>query len=89
MTRDSSLHYQLGALEGFKLAAPATPLMLKAVTVQGIVTGHRRALQDLVSAVDRTGLKPVVATRYSLADLSAALDHLERGPFGKIVIEME
>ncbi len=53
MTRDSSLHYQLGALEGFKLAAPATPLMLKAVTVQG------------------------------------TLDHLERGPFGKIVIEME
>ncbi|OLN27622.1 Alcohol dehydrogenase [Desulfovibrio sp. DV] len=80
--------YQIGALEGFELSASAMPLMLKDVTVQGIGTGHRRALEDLVRAVDRTGMKPVIDTRYQLADLSAALDHLDRGAFGKIVIEM-
>ncbi len=79
---------QIGVLEGFEVAAPVGPLMLKGLTVQGIFVGHRRALEDLVAAVDRTGLKPVIDRRYPLADLPAALDHLERGAFGKIVIEM-
>ncbi|KAA5611768.1 NAD(P)-dependent alcohol dehydrogenase [Rhodovastum atsumiense] len=80
--------HQIGALAGFDLAAPAMPLMLKDVTIQGIGTGHRRALEDLVRAVDRMGLKPVIDARYPLGDLAAALDHLDRGAFGKIVIEM-
>ena len=80
--------YQIGGLEGFEVAASAGPLMLKNVTVQGIGVGHRRALEDLVSAVDRTGLKPVIDQRYTVADLPAALDHLDRGAFGKIVVEM-
>ncbi|NDL63451.1 zinc-dependent alcohol dehydrogenase family protein [Acerihabitans arboris] len=80
--------YQIGALEGFEVSAPAMPLMLKDVCIQGIGTGHRRALEDLVRAVDRTRLKPVVDTRYPLADLPAAFDHLDRGAFGKIVVEM-
>jgi NADPH:quinone reductase-like Zn-dependent oxidoreductase len=80
--------YQVGALEGFDPSTPAMPLMMKDVTIHGIGTGHRRALQDLVRAVDRTGIVPVVDARYRLADLPAALDHLDRGPFGKIVVKM-
>lgn len=80
--------HQIGVLEGFELSAPAGPLMLKGLTVHGIGVGHRRALEDLVAAVDRTGLKPVIDRRYALADLGAALDHLDRGPFGKVVVEM-
>ena len=38
--------------------------MLKSLTIQGIGVCHRRALEDLV----------------------AALDHLDRGGFGKIVV---
>jgi len=80
--------YQIGVLEGFDVAAPAGPLMLKNVTLRGIGVGHRRALEDLVAAVDRIGLKPAIDRRYPLADLPAALDHLDRGPFGKIVVEI-
>jgi NADPH:quinone reductase-like Zn-dependent oxidoreductase len=79
---------QIGALEGFDLSAPAMPLMLKDVTIHGIGTGSRRALENLIRAVDRTGLKPVIDTRYKFEDLLPALDHLSRGAFGKIVIEM-
>lgn len=79
--------HQIGALAGFDVASPAMPLMLKDVTIQGIGTGHRRALEDLVAAVDRAGLEPVIDTRYPLTELPAALDHLDRGPFGKLVIE--
>jgi len=81
--------YQIGVLEGFDVAASAGPLMLKNVTVQGIGVGHRRALEDFVTAVDRIGLKPVIDKSYPLEDLPAALDHLDRGAFGKIVVEME
>ncbi|GAB3571115.1 NAD(P)-dependent alcohol dehydrogenase [Amycolatopsis endophytica] len=78
---------QIGALDGFEASAPVMPLMLKDITVQGIGTGHRRALEDLVRAVDRTGLKPVIDRRYPIADLPTALDHLDHGPFGKVVVE--
>lgn len=80
--------YQIGVLEGFEVSAPAGPLMLKNVTVNGIGVGHRRALEDLVADVDRTGLKPAIDKRYPLADLPAAFDHLDQGPFGKIVIQV-
>lgn len=79
---------QIGALEGWKVEAPVEPLLLKDITIQGISTGHRSALEDLVRAVDRSGLKPVIDSRYPLADLPAAIGHLDRGAFGKIVVEL-
>lgn len=81
--------HQIGALAGFDASTPVMPLMLKDVTIHGIGTGHRRAMEDLVAAVDRTGMKPAIDTRYLLRDLPAALDHLDRGPFGKIVVVFE
>jgi NADPH:quinone reductase-like Zn-dependent oxidoreductase len=78
----------IGLLEGIEVSGPVGPLMLKGVTVQGIGVGHRRALEDLTRTVDRLALKPTIDARYKLADLSQALDHLDRGPFGKIVVEL-
>ena len=80
--------YQIGVLKGFDISAPVGPLMFKHLTIHGIGVGHVRALKDLVSAVDRSGIKPIVGARYPLAELPAALDHLDRGAFGKIVVEM-
>jgi NADPH:quinone reductase-like Zn-dependent oxidoreductase len=78
----------IGVLEGFEVSGPVGPLMLKGLTLQGIGVGHRRALEDMSRAIDRLALKPVIDARYGLADLPRALDHLDRGPFGKIVVEM-
>nr|WP_232811130.1 zinc-binding dehydrogenase [Serratia proteamaculans] len=47
---------------------------------------HRRALEDLVRAVDTNGLQPVIDQRYRFDQLQQALDHLDRGAFGKIVL---
>ena len=80
--------YQIGVLEGFEIASPVGPLMLKNVTLRGIGVGHRRALEDLAAEVERAGIKPVIDKRYPLKDLPAALDHLDRGAFGKIVIDV-
>ena len=78
----------IGLLASAELAAPTTPILLKAPVIQGIVTGHRRALEDFVRAVDRLSLKPVIDQRYAFKDLQKALDHLEAGAFGKVVIDL-
>lgn len=54
--------------------------------IQGIGVGHRRALEDFVRAVDVTELKPVIEHRYRFNQLAQALEHLDRGAFGKIVL---
>ena len=78
----------IGLLEGLEISGPSVPLLLKSPVVQGISTGHRRALEDLVRAVDSTGIRPVVDRQYGFGDLPAALDHLDRGPFGKLVLAL-
>jgi NADPH:quinone reductase-like Zn-dependent oxidoreductase len=78
----------IGVLEGFEIAGPAAPLLLKSPAIQGISVGHRRSLEDFVRAIDLTGIKPVIDARYPLEDLHSALDHLDRGAFGKIVIDL-
>lgn len=78
----------IGALEGSEVSTPVMPILMKDITIHGIGTGRRRALTELVSAIDSTGTKPVIGARYPLGDLPAALDHLDRGPFGKIVVEV-
>ncbi len=78
----------IGVFEGFEVAGPAGPLLLKSPVIQGISVGHRQSLEDFGRAIDSTGIKPVIDARYPLEDLHAALDHLDRGAFGKIVIDL-
>jgi NADPH:quinone reductase-like Zn-dependent oxidoreductase len=78
----------IGIIEGFELTAPAFPLLLKQVTIRGIFVGHRRAAEDFVRAIDTIGLKPVIDKRYPFKALPSALEYLERGPFGKVVIDV-
>ncbi|MFP2930749.1 zinc-dependent alcohol dehydrogenase family protein [Pyxidicoccus sp. 3LG] len=78
----------IGVLEGFESRFPVFPLFQTFGTIQGIFVGHRRGLENLVRAVDRLALQPVVDAVYPLAELPAALEHLDRGPFGKLVIRV-
>ena len=78
----------IGVIEGFEFSGNFADLAQKRLTLEGTQVGHRRALEDLVKALDRTGIKPVIDAEYPLAELPAALDHLARGPFGKIVVTM-
>ena len=78
----------IGIIDAIEISAPTFPLLLKQVAIQGVVVGHRRALEDLVRAIDRVRLKPVIDAVYPMEQLPAALDHLERGPFGKVVVQV-
>lgn len=77
----------IGVFDGLEISGSAPDLLLKAPVVQGISVGHRRALEDFVRAVDAISLKPVIDKRYRFEEAGQAFTHLDRGPFGKIVIE--
>lgn len=79
----------VGVLEGFQLQVPCAPLFAKRARLQGVAVGNRRALEDLVRWIDQAGITPVVEASYSLAELPAALDHLGRGAFGKVVVRLD
>ncbi|SIO49969.1 NADPH:quinone reductase [Burkholderia sp. GAS332] len=78
----------IGTLDGYSMSLPSIPSFIGRPTIQGIGVGHRRALEDLVRAVDMLGLEPVVDTVYAFDELPPALAHLERGAFGKVVVKV-
>lgn len=79
----------IGVIEGYDLAGSAGRLLLRMATVRGMRVGLRRALEDRVCAVDRFGLKPVIHRHHPLAELANALDHRDRGAFGKLEITLD
>jgi NADPH:quinone reductase-like Zn-dependent oxidoreductase len=79
----------IGVQAGFELSAPVGLVLSKQAVLQGISIGHRCALERFVRAVERIPLHPVIDARYPLGRLPEALAHLDRGPFGKIVIEVD
>lgn len=78
----------IGVIEGFEISGGFGPFARKRLVVEGFQVGHRRALEDLVAAFELSGVTPVIDAAYAMADFPDALDHLERGPFGKVVIEI-
>lgn len=78
----------IGMMDMHDTSAPGVMLLLKSPTVQGIGVGHRRALEDLVRAIDWVKLKPVIDKSFCFGELPEALEQLDQGAFGKIVINV-
>jgi alcohol dehydrogenase len=76
----------IGVLDGGEVHGSAYTTIRSRATIQGISTGHRRSLEELVRAVDATALKPEIAAHYAFADAPRAFEHLQRGPVGKVVV---
>lgn len=76
----------IGVFGGLEATLPVGVMLKKRPTIQGIGVGPRRVLEDVVRAIDSTGIKPIIAAQYPFSDLQAALDDLDRGPFSKVVV---
>lgn len=79
----------IGVLTG--LAGAVNPVMLipRLATIRGIFVGNRRMFADMLEAITRHRIRPVIDARFPFADATAALAHMERGAhFGKIVIQV-
>jgi NADPH:quinone reductase-like Zn-dependent oxidoreductase len=78
----------VGLLDAPDFRLSIVPLLFRRASIIGIGVGHRRALEDMVRAVDRLGLTPVIDAHYRFAELPQAMAHLRRGAFGKIVVHV-
>ncbi|MES2532096.1 MAG: NAD(P)-dependent alcohol dehydrogenase [Pseudomonadota bacterium] len=76
----------IGVIEGREISGSAFQAIRSRGTVQGISVGHRRALEEMVRAIDMNALQPVIAAEYGADAVPEAFAHLERGAFGKVVI---
>ena len=62
--------------------------MGKTLRLQGVSVGSRGDMEELLAFVETHRISPIIDARYSFDALPEALDHLDRGPFGKVVVEI-
>jgi NADPH:quinone reductase-like Zn-dependent oxidoreductase len=77
----------VGNLTGGAVRLDVVPIFMRQVRLQGILVGHREALEAFARAVAVSGLRPVVDRVFPLDETRAALEHLRSGGhFGKVCI---
>jgi NADPH:quinone reductase-like Zn-dependent oxidoreductase len=78
----------IGVLAGAGTFNP-TPVLMKAVRVQGVFVGSRAMFEAMNALIAEKQLRPVIDRTFPLADAAAAFRHLESGAhFVKIVLTM-
>lgn len=78
----------IGVLTGASGEVPTARLMAKHARLQGLIVGSRREQQDLIRALDVTGIRPVIDRSFALDQIADAFRHEESGAhLGKIVLE--
>lgn len=78
----------IGLLESDRFSLPILPLLGSRAVIAGISVGPRRALEDLVRMIDQHHIKPVIDAVYPRSQVPQAFAHLQRGAFGKIVVDV-
>ncbi len=77
----------IGVLTGVSGDVPTAALFSRNITLSGITVGSRRQQEDMVDAIDATGFKPVIDSRFPLDQIAAAFAHqASQQHFGKIVL---
>jgi len=78
----------IGLLGGRQADVDVVSLLQNGIRIQGISTGHREHLEQLVRAITANGLHPVIDRIYAFEDAKKALSSLASGEprVGKLVI---
>ena len=78
----------IGILGGRKAEFVLPKFFFKHAHMNGIAVGNRRSQEDMVRAIELSGLKPVIDRSFALPELAQAFRYQESGAhFGKIVVE--
>lgn len=78
----------IGTLTGFAGQVPTAAMMRRQIRLQGLIVGSRTQQQEMVAAMNSTGIRPVIDRRFALADLADAFRYEESNRhFGKICLE--
>jgi NADPH:quinone reductase-like Zn-dependent oxidoreductase len=82
--------YVIGVLAGKGQQIDPTPILAKAINVQGVYVGSRAMYQRMIAAIDTNHLHPVIDTSFPLTQAGEALTHMQSGShFGKIVLDLK
>ena len=64
-------------------------LIMKDLTIKGIIVGSRKMFEDMVAAMTLNGVKPLIDRVYPFEQVLDALKYMESGEkLGKIVIKI-
>ena len=78
----------VGFLAGKTLDASAPTLMMKQGRIWGVAVGHRRAFERMLAAFAEHSIHPIIDQTYAFDQIPEAFQHLSRGAFGKLVIQV-
>ncbi|GHE20836.1 zinc-dependent alcohol dehydrogenase family protein [Halomonas urumqiensis] len=77
----------IGVLTGRGGEVPTAKLMAKQARLQGLIVGSRTHQQEMVRAIEATGVRPIIDSTFPLAEIADAFRHEEAGRhFGKICL---
>lgn len=78
----------IGVLTGWAGDVPTAVAMGKNVTVKGVTVGSREHQEDMIKALEATGIRPVIDTSFALDRIADAFAHqAAHKHFGKICLE--
>jgi len=78
----------VGFMSGSKLSFDVFPLIMNYIRLQGYSVGNAQELGDLVNAIEKNNLKPVIDSVYGIDQTQEAFRKLKSGKaFGKIIIK--
>lgn len=79
----------IGVLSGVGGEVPTALLMARQQRLQGLIVGSRQHQKDYVTALEATGLRPVIDRSFDLSQLKEAFEYQISGAhFGKICISI-
>ena len=79
----------IGILSGLSAQLPLALALTRQLRLQGLIVGSRRQQQDMVRAIEATGMRPVVDRHFALEEMVEAFRYQESGRhFGKICLDI-
>ncbi len=78
----------IGILTGLVGQVSFIQAIARHLKLQGVLVGNRKHQLDMIRAIDATGMKPIIDSRYPLEGIADAFRHQESNRhFGKICLE--
>lgn len=87
-TKAAGVIAQVGFLTGQTTALQLMPVIFRQTTIRGIAVAPRSSFDRMNPFLDQHRIKPVIDEVYPFEDAIQAYEHLSRGPFGKVVIQV-
>ena len=79
----------IGVLTGSSGEVPTAKLMAKQARLQGLIVGSRTHQQEMVRAIETTGIRPLIDSTFALEEIAEAFRYQESGQhFGKICLSI-